>query len=45
MNKSTCKCLRTFFELGYKPALACKDDVLDSPGFESFGLIFDKTVS
>jgi hypothetical protein len=33
------------FELGYELALACKDDVSDSPGFESCGLIFDKTVS
>ena len=27
------------FELGYKLALACKDDVSDSPGFESCRLI------
>ena len=33
------------FELGYELALARKDDVSDSPGFESCGLIFDKTVS
>ena len=33
------------FELGYKLALARKDDVSDSPGFKSCGLIFDKTVS
>jgi len=33
------------FELGYKLALARKDDVSDSSGFESCGLIFDKTVS
>ncbi len=34
-------------ELGYELVLACKDDVSDSPGFgfESCGLIFDKTVS
>ena len=30
------------FELGYELALARKDDVLDSPGFESCGLIFNK---
>ena len=33
------------FELGYELALARKDDVSDSPGFESCGLIFNKTVS
>ena len=33
------------FELGYELALARKDNVSDSPGFESCGLIFDKTVS
>jgi hypothetical protein len=33
------------FELGYKLALARKDDVSNSPGFESCGMIFDKTVS
>jgi len=33
------------FELGYELALARKDDVSDSPGFESCGLIFYKTVS
>jgi hypothetical protein len=33
------------FELGYKLALARKDDVSDSPGFESCGLNFDITVS
>jgi hypothetical protein len=33
------------FELGYKLALAPKDDVSDSPRFESCGLIFDKTLS
>jgi hypothetical protein len=33
------------FELGYELALARKDDVSDSPGFESCGLILDKTVS
>ncbi len=31
------------FELGYNLALACRDDVFDSPGFEGCGLIFDKT--
>jgi hypothetical protein len=41
-EQSTCKCL---LELGYELALAYKDDVSDSPGFESCGLIFDKTVS
>jgi hypothetical protein len=35
----------SLFELGYELALARKDDVSDSPGFESCGLIFDKTVS
>ncbi len=33
------------FELGYELALARKDNVSDSPGFQSCGLIFDKTVS
>jgi hypothetical protein len=33
------------FELGYELALARKDDVSDSSGFKSCGLIFDKTVS
>jgi hypothetical protein len=31
------------FELGYELALACRDNVSDSPGFEGCGLIFDKT--
>ena len=31
------------FELGYKLALACRDNVSNSPGFEGCGLIFDKT--
>ena len=30
------------FELGYELALARKDNVSDSPGFESCGLIFNK---
>ena len=30
------------FELGYELAFARKDDVSDSPGFESCGLIFNK---
>ena len=33
------------FELGYKLALARKDNVSDSPGFEACGLIFDKTTT
>jgi hypothetical protein len=33
------------FELGYELALSHKDDLSDSPGFESCGLFFDKTVS
>ncbi len=31
------------FELGYKLALACRDNVSNSPGFEGCGLIFVKT--
>ena len=31
------------FELGYKLALACRDNVSNSPGFEGCGLIFYKT--
>ena len=31
------------FELGYELALARRDNVSDSPGFEGCGLIFDKT--
>jgi hypothetical protein len=31
------------FELGYELALARRDNVPDSPGFEGCGLIFDKT--
>jgi hypothetical protein len=31
------------FELGYELALACRDNVSNSPGFEGCGLIFDKT--
>ncbi len=31
------------FELGYKLALARRDNVSNSPGFEGCGLIFDKT--
>jgi len=31
------------FELGYEFALARRDNVSDSPGFEGCGLIFDKT--
>ncbi len=30
------------FELDYNLALVWKDDVLDSPGFKSCGLIFEK---
>ena len=30
------------FELGYELALARKDEVSDSPGFEGCGLIFNK---
>ncbi len=30
------------FELGYELALARKDDVSDSPGFESCGLMLHK---
>ncbi len=30
-----------FFELGYKLTLSCKDNVLDSRGFKSFGLIIE----
>ena len=33
------------FELGYELAMARKDDLSDSPGFKSCGLIFDKTVN
>ncbi len=33
------------FELGYELALARKDNVSDSPGFEACGLIFDKTAT
>ncbi len=33
------------YERGYKLALAHRDDVSDSHGFKSCGLIFDKTVS
>ena len=33
------------FELGYELALTRKDDVSDSPGLKSCGLIFDITVS
>ncbi len=31
------------FELGYELALACRDNVSNSPEFEGWGLIFDKT--